>query len=54
MAYTGRGLYITLMMETVSYYETSVNICHSTRCYSPEDSHLYTRRRENFRSYIYR
>jgi hypothetical protein len=37
------------MMETVSSSETSVNICQTTRCNIPEDSHLHTRL-ENLKS----
>jgi hypothetical protein len=32
--------------------ETSVNFYQTTRRYNPEDSHLYTRRRENLKSYF--
>jgi hypothetical protein len=27
--------------------ETPVNVCKTTPCYNPEDSHLHVRRREN-------
>jgi hypothetical protein len=37
---------MTLMMETVSSSETSVNIYHTTRYYVPANSHLLTRRPE--------
>jgi hypothetical protein len=40
------------MMETASTSETSVNLYQTTRRNSPEDSHLHTRRRENFKSYL--
>jgi hypothetical protein len=33
-------LTLALMMEAVQTSETSVNSCHSTRRYNPEDSHL--------------
>jgi hypothetical protein len=42
---------ITLMMEAASTSETSINFYQTTRCYSPEDSHLHTRRSENLKSY---
>jgi hypothetical protein len=41
-----------LMMEAVSTCETSVNIYHTTRLSIPEDSHLYTRRREYLKSHL--
>jgi hypothetical protein len=41
-----------LMMEAVSYSETSVSIYETTRCNTPEDSRLHTRRRENPKSYF--
>jgi hypothetical protein len=37
---------IALMMEATSTSETSENF-YQTRCNKPEDSQLYTRRREN-------
>jgi hypothetical protein len=37
-------------MEAVSTSETSVNFYETTRRNIPEDSHLYTRRRENLKS----
>jgi hypothetical protein len=43
---------IALMMEALSTYETSVNFYQITRCNIPEDSHLYTRRSENLKSYL--
>jgi hypothetical protein len=39
------------MMETVSTSETSVNFYQTTRRLCREDSHLYTRRRENLKSH---
>jgi hypothetical protein len=39
-------------MEAASTSETLGNIYQTTRRYKPEDSHLYTRRRENLRSYL--
>jgi hypothetical protein len=36
----------TLMMEAASTSETSVNFYQTTRRNNPEDSHLYTRRRQ--------
>jgi hypothetical protein len=32
--------FITLMMEVVKAFETTINIYQSTRCYFPEDSPL--------------
>jgi hypothetical protein len=43
---------IALMMEAVQTSETSVNSYQSTRRYNPEDSHLRTHRRENFKLYL--
>jgi hypothetical protein len=40
------------MMEAARTSETSVDIQLRTRQYIPEDSELYTRRRENFKSHI--
>jgi hypothetical protein len=40
-----------LMMEAASTSETLVNLYQTTRCNNPEDSHLYTRRRENMKSH---
>jgi hypothetical protein len=44
---------IALMMEAVSASETLVNFCGRTRHNNPKDSHVYTRRRENLKSYFY-
>jgi hypothetical protein len=41
---------IALMMEAVQASETLVNSYQSTRRYNPEDSHLYSHRRENLKS----
>jgi hypothetical protein len=41
---------IALMMETASTSETWVNVYQTTWHNNPEDSHLYTRRRENLKS----
>jgi hypothetical protein len=41
------------MMEAERTSETSVDIQLRTRQYIPEDSELYTRRRENLKSHIY-
>jgi hypothetical protein len=46
-------LVITLMMETVSSFETSVSIYRTAGCNSPEDSHLHNRRRGNLKSHLY-
>jgi hypothetical protein len=40
-----------LMMEAARTSETLVNVNQTTRRYSPEDSYLRTRRRENLKSY---
>jgi hypothetical protein len=40
------------MMQAARNSETSDNIKLRTRQYIPEDSELYTRRRENFESHI--
>jgi hypothetical protein len=40
---------MALMMEAASTSETSVKFYQTTRRYSPEDSHLHTRRRENLK-----
>jgi hypothetical protein len=40
------------MMEAVQTSETLVHSYQSTRRYNPEDSHLHTDRRENFKSYF--
>jgi hypothetical protein len=42
---------ITLMMEAVRTYETSVNFVTTLR-YFPEDCKLHTRRHEKLKSYI--
>jgi hypothetical protein len=42
---------IALMMEALSFSETSVNIYQTTRCNYPEDNHIHTRRRENLKSH---
>jgi hypothetical protein len=39
------------MMEASSTSETSVNFYQTTRRNNPEDSHLYTRRRENLKAH---
>jgi hypothetical protein len=39
------------MMEAACTSETSANLYQTTRSYSPEDSRLYTRRRENLKFY---
>jgi hypothetical protein len=44
---------IALMMEAASTSETSVNFYQTTRRNNPEDSHLYTRRRENLKSHMH-
>jgi hypothetical protein len=41
------------MMEVASISETSVNFYQITWCNNPEDSHLHTRRRENFKSHFF-
>jgi hypothetical protein len=42
-----------LKMEAASTSETSAYFYQTTLCHNPEDSHLYTRRRENLKSCIY-
>jgi hypothetical protein len=42
---------IALMMEAARTSEKLVNFYQTTRRYTPEDSHLHTRRRENLKSY---
>jgi hypothetical protein len=42
---------IALMMKAASTSETSVNFYQITRRNNPEDSHLHTRRRDNFKSH---
>jgi hypothetical protein len=39
------------MMEAAKTSETLVNFYQTTRRYKPEDSHLRTHRRENFKTY---
>jgi hypothetical protein len=46
------GLLIALMMKAARTSETLVNFYQTTQCYSPEDSHLRTHRRENLKSYF--
>jgi hypothetical protein len=41
---------IALMMEAARTSETLVNFYQTARRYNPEDSHLHTHRRENFKS----
>jgi hypothetical protein len=38
---------IDVIMEAANTSETSVNFYQTTPPYNPEDSHLYTSRREN-------
>jgi hypothetical protein len=45
------SIIIALMMEAARTCETSVDIQLKTRQYIPEDSELYTRRRENLESH---
>jgi hypothetical protein len=40
-------------MEAASTSETSVNFYQTTRRNNPEDSYLYTRRRENLKSHYF-
>jgi hypothetical protein len=40
------------MMEAARTSETLANFYHTTRRYNPEDSHLRTHRRENFKSHM--
>jgi hypothetical protein len=40
------------MMEAARTSETLANFYQTTRRYNPEDSHLHTSRRENFKSYL--
>jgi hypothetical protein len=40
-----------LEMEAASTFEASVNFYKTTLRNNPEDSHLYTRRRENLKSH---
>jgi hypothetical protein len=46
-----RRVVITVMIEAVSAFETSVNFYQTTRRDIPEDGHLHTRRRENLKSH---
>jgi hypothetical protein len=39
-------------MEAVSFSETFFNIYQTAQYNMPEDSHLYTRRRENLKSQL--
>jgi hypothetical protein len=41
-----------LMMEAARSSEKLVNFYQTTRRYNPEDSHLHTRRRENFKPHV--
>jgi hypothetical protein len=43
---------IALMMEAAGTSETLENFYQTTQRYNPEDSHLRTHRRENFKSYF--
>jgi hypothetical protein len=45
------GSLIAMIMETPSTSETSVNFYQTTRRNNPENSHIHTRRRENFKSH---
>jgi hypothetical protein len=40
------------MMESARTFETLVNFYQTTLRYNPEDGHLRTHRRENFKSYL--
>jgi hypothetical protein len=50
-AYCLNNQVIALMMEAVGISETSVKFNVIARCYIPEVSKLYTRRRENLKSH---
>jgi hypothetical protein len=39
-----------LMIKAAHTSETSVNVCQTTRCNNPQDSHLHTRRHDNLKS----
>lgn len=43
---------ITLIMEGVSFSETSSNFCQATRCNIREVSRLHTRRRNNLKTHL--
>jgi hypothetical protein len=43
---------MALMMEAAKTSETLVNFYQTKRRYNPEDSHVHTHRRENFKSYL--
>jgi hypothetical protein len=43
---------IAMMMEAISFSKTSVSIYQTTRSSIAEDSHFYTRRRENVKCHI--
>jgi hypothetical protein len=49
-----QGGLIAVMVEAVSFSETSVNIYQTTLRNMTEDSHLHTRRRENLKSHHHR
>jgi hypothetical protein len=51
LAADGGNRAIALMMETASTSETSVNFYQTTRSSIPEESHLYSRRREKPKSH---
>jgi hypothetical protein len=42
-----------VVMDAVSFSETSVNIYQTTWCNIPEDSHFDTRRRENLKHHAW-
>jgi hypothetical protein len=45
--------FIILMLEAVSFSETSVRIYQTTWCYIPEDSYLHSRHHENVKSQLW-